>query len=334
MQARWRLSLLGGCELVGPEGAVDLGGKKNLALLSFLVCASLQAQSREKLATLLWGSHFEPQARQNLRQALFRLRRILGPGAITTSGELVSLAADIACDVREFEELLREGSHAALGQATEIYRGELLAGVLIQQEAWSDWVSSERRRLESLALSAMVRFAEEEVAKGNPQSALATVERALTINSLREDAHRVKMRALAEDGRKPEALKQYEQLRALLKRELDIEPDKKTVDLTAEIKRSQGDVKTTPLMVSSIPGKAPSEGGGDGCRDGRAIQCGGRSRPKQRDRNGSGTTTAPVPRHRPLRTDYPGRRRSERTPAADDHVMRTGPGGVPRRDRA
>ena len=43
--------------------------------------------------TLLWGSHFEAQARQNLRQAFTRLRRVLGEDALISNGESVSLAA-------------------------------------------------------------------------------------------------------------------------------------------------------------------------------------------------------------------------------------------------
>jgi class 3 adenylate cyclase/DNA-binding SARP family transcriptional activator len=238
LRAKWRLSLLGGCALTGPDGAVDLGGRKALALLSFLVCTAPQAHSREKLATLLWGSHFEAQARQNLRQAVFRLRRVLGPDAIATSGELISLATPIACDAVEFEDLVGEGNRAALGRAIEIYQGELLANLAIAQEAWSDWVSTERRRLEVLALSAMVAFAEQEIASARPQSALAAADRALMINNLREDAHRLRMRALVEAGRKAEALRYYEHLVALLRRELGVEPDAATVKLVAEIKTS------------------------------------------------------------------------------------------------
>ena len=75
----FQLSLLGRFELSGPDGAiVDLTSKKLAGLLAFLACTAPQAHSRDKLMTLLWGSHFDAQARQNLRQALSRLRRVLG----------------------------------------------------------------------------------------------------------------------------------------------------------------------------------------------------------------------------------------------------------------
>ena len=54
--------------------------------------------------TLLWGSHSEPQARQNLRQALARLRRALGEDMPVGSGDTVSLRSGmIDCDIARFE---------------------------------------------------------------------------------------------------------------------------------------------------------------------------------------------------------------------------------------
>ena len=67
---RFQLALLGRFDLRGPDGSIDLTSKKLAALLAFLACSAPQAHSRDKLMTLLWGSHFDAQARQNLRQAL------------------------------------------------------------------------------------------------------------------------------------------------------------------------------------------------------------------------------------------------------------------------
>src|SRR5262245_35177941 len=84
--SKYTLSLLGRFELSGPDGPIDLTSKKLAALLAFLACTAPQGQGRDRLMTLLWGSHFDAQARQNLRQALFRLRRVLGEDALISSG--------------------------------------------------------------------------------------------------------------------------------------------------------------------------------------------------------------------------------------------------------
>src|SRR5262245_56823700 len=86
----FQLSMLGRFELAGPDGSIDPTSKKLAALLAYLACTAPQAHSRDKLMTLLWGSHFDAQARQNLRQALTRLRRVLGDNALLSTAESIS----------------------------------------------------------------------------------------------------------------------------------------------------------------------------------------------------------------------------------------------------
>src|SRR4030095_11636400 len=104
--AKFSLSLLVRFELTGPEGPVELPNKKLAGLLAYLACTAPVPQPRQKLATLLWGSHFETQAQQNLRQALFRLRRVLGRNALLSDGDEVWLAPGvIECDVARIKAL-------------------------------------------------------------------------------------------------------------------------------------------------------------------------------------------------------------------------------------
>ena len=122
--ARFGLSLLGAFELTGPDGVVGLPSKKLAGLLAYLACTAPKPQSRERLAALLWGSHFDAQAKQNLRQALFRLRKMLGEDAFESDGEVVSIdPAVVGCDVSRFEALIREGGREALSAAVDLYRG-------------------------------------------------------------------------------------------------------------------------------------------------------------------------------------------------------------------
>jgi len=154
---KFRLSLLGRFELTGPDGSIDLPNKKLAGLLAYLACTQPIPQHREKLATLLWGSHFDTQARQNLRQALFRLRRVLGQDVLLGNGEEVSLAPGcIVCDAARLEVLTRQGTRASLTQAVELYKSRLLVDITVPEGAWSDWLDSERVRLEGIALDAMV----------------------------------------------------------------------------------------------------------------------------------------------------------------------------------
>jgi len=237
---KFRLALLGRFELSRTDGPVELPNKKLAALLAYLACTAPEPQSREKLATLLWGSHFETLARQNLRQALFRLRRALGEDALIGDGEDISLAPGVVdCDVARRQALIRDGSRASLAAAVDLYKGRFLSDVNISEEAWADWVGAERQRLEGSALDALVRLGEIELAAGHADKALETAHRTLAINNLREDAHRLILQALAAAGRKAEALKHYQDLVALLELELSTEPDAATKSLVAVLASTQ-----------------------------------------------------------------------------------------------
>ncbi len=245
---RFQLSVLGRFELSGPDGPVD---------------PAPQVHSRDKLMTLLWGSHFDAQARQNLRQALTRLRRVVGEDALVSGGEWVSLQpGTVACDVVRFEALLSDGSRRALSDAVDLYRGPLLADVAVREEAWTEWVEAQRQRLEGLALDAMVKLGRQELDAGNYEHALDVANRAIAISGLREDAHRLVMRTMVAMGRRADALKHYQDLAALLKRELAVEPDPATKALAGELRkppvvRSGSEAGSDP---SSQPGVAPESG--------------------------------------------------------------------------
>ena len=153
----------------GAGGPVDLPNKKLAGLLAYLACTAPRPQQREKLSALLWGSHFDAQAKQNLRQALFRLRKIVGQDALQGDGDIVVLnAAAVACDVSRFEDLVREDTRESLTAAADLYRGRFMDDIAVSEEGWTEWLTGERQRLEDLALGALVRLGEQELAADLP----------------------------------------------------------------------------------------------------------------------------------------------------------------------
>jgi DNA-binding SARP family transcriptional activator len=140
-----QLELLGGFRLKGPQGDIDLGAGKLCGLLAYLACTAPEPQPRDRLMNLFWGSHFEPQARQNLRQALSRLRRALGNGAISGNDEAVTLVQGaITCDATAFETSLQDGSPDALERSVVLYQDAFLSNITIREDAWSEWSAAQR----------------------------------------------------------------------------------------------------------------------------------------------------------------------------------------------
>src|SRR5687767_7636149 len=155
------LTVLGGFGLraTGSAEPVTLPTKKCRALLAYLALSKGRPLSRELLATLLWGETEDRLARQNLRYSLAMLRKALPaltPSALAVAGETIVLSpSTIAVDALEFERLMDEGSPAALTSAVTLYRGDLLAGLGLDEPGFDDWLTAERERFHERALEAL-----------------------------------------------------------------------------------------------------------------------------------------------------------------------------------
>ena len=216
-------------------------------------------QSREKLASLLWGSSNDERARHNLRQALSRIRQALGPHAIVNEAEAITLAPGLLdCDAVSLDRLIRVNSEGSIAEAAELYGGLLLADVIVNEDAWNDWLVGERERLSESAIGAMVQQGRRELAAGRAEAALRLGWRATSFNKFREDAHRLVLMSLAATGRTSEAKKRYQDLAAYLKAELDTEPDEETRQLVLDVgsKEGRGVVNDPEGSANLVPSRS------------------------------------------------------------------------------
>ncbi len=223
-----KLKLFGHFELSGPDGKSVAASAKLSALLAFLEVAG-KAVGRDQLTSLLWGSHFDEQARQNFRQALARLRKALGPEVILADDQSVHLAPGaIASDLAEFQPLAKSSAAEDLRRAVTLLDGDFMAGIDLREEAWDEWLSNERRRLGNLACDALERLGRMELESGRSGEALRLSEDCIRRDIFREDAHRLAIDAFAALGRKSEAIKHYQHLAERLKHELGTAPEPAT----------------------------------------------------------------------------------------------------------
>jgi adenylate cyclase len=231
------LPLFGGHRINGTHLPIVPVGKKELALLAYLACTQPACHAREKLITLLWGSRFEKQARQSLRHALMSIRRALGFDLFLAKADAVSLRLHmVECDVGLFEALAGSNCGVSLDKAIELYKGPLLDELLIEEEAWREWLARERQRLEELALEVLLRRGHQLLASGQVARALELAQRATSINPFKEEANRLAMRASVAGDRRNEALRLYNELKVQLAKELSTKPDERTTRLFEAIR--------------------------------------------------------------------------------------------------
>jgi TolB-like protein/DNA-binding SARP family transcriptional activator len=249
------LRLLGGFEARLKSGpAVDLRTRKGELLLAYLALSPARTFPRDKLAALLWSDRSDDQARHSLRQTLTVIRNELGGSEVQpfiADGDRIGLNAEaFDVDAVAFEHRIATGDHDDLAQACNLYRGDLLENASVRDEAFEEWLVLERQRLHGLALRAFERLLAWQQQTNASDEIAITAQRLLKLESTNEMAHRALMRLYADQGQREAALRQYQECRAALKRELNAEPGAETEQLYRAL--LEGPV-VSPTQVGSAP---------------------------------------------------------------------------------
>ena len=190
-------------------------------------------QSRSALAGRLRPDVPEESARKTLRNALYELRRALGPAgrdAVVVDGERIALADTVRVDLRDFRRCLEEGD---LDGAADVGRGELLAGF---DGDWALRARDEHAAELARVLGTLAAGAEE---AGEIAAAAGWARRRAEIEPLGEAAHRELIRLLALGGDRPAALGAAGALGERLRSELGIPPSAETRALVEDVRRGR-----------------------------------------------------------------------------------------------
>ncbi len=255
-QTKIRIRLLGGLEVEGPDGApIEISGRKNKALLAVLALSPGFTTLRNRLISLLWSDRGEEQARSSLRQALVSLRRAFGEDCadvLIADRDQVGLRAGcISVDAVEFDRLAKNGEAA---RAASLYRGPLLDGLEVRDEAFDEWAQGEGRRLVEYAIDVHESLVQDAQAGERVDHA----RRLVALDPFREASHRLLMEALAAAGERDQALRQYETLRETLDRGLDAKPSRESEALRERIAAGESTATIDPPTTDSLSAQVPS----------------------------------------------------------------------------
>ena len=147
------IQLLGPPRLVRADSVPEPGGFDRAHLLLYFLAAHLgDVLRRERLVELFWEGMSPEAARCNLRQALHRLRRILGDegaACLETTRDAVCLlkGGGITTDLEELSRM--DGASPDPGRSARLCRGEFLEGLPLSGRLpnYEAWVESRRREL-------------------------------------------------------------------------------------------------------------------------------------------------------------------------------------------
>ena len=240
---------LGGFRVgVGAATIRQFATRKSRSLVAYLMLNPGKSFSRQVLADTLWGEASTGDVMKALRQELWVVRRTFREATIdpenhfSLEGEDIGVKGEPTLDTTAFEaateilikvpdRALDEATASTLEEAVALFDGELLPGL------YDDWCLFPREILRDKYIIVVERLMEWHADRQNWGNALLFGKRLLDIDPLLEHIHRDMMRYHYARGDRPAALRQFEQCRQRLRRELSIEPMAETATLHEAIRR-------------------------------------------------------------------------------------------------
>jgi DNA-binding SARP family transcriptional activator len=210
---------------------LELGGRRQRAVLALLIVARGSVVTRDRLVEGLWGGTPPPSAAASLHAHVSHLRRCLEPGreARTRAGVIVSEGAgyalrlpDDAVDAWRFEEVLRSAAaHCEQGRpsrAVSVLESGLALwrGPAYAEYADESWARPESVRLAELRELARERLLAARLARGEDAVLVPELESLVSEDPLREERRRLLALALYRAHRQADALEAIRRARKLL----------------------------------------------------------------------------------------------------------------------
>ena len=275
-----RVGVLGAVQAHLGDDPVDLGTRKQRALVAALAMNHGRPVSVDALIDMLWADGAPPGVSGTLQAYIAGLRRTLEPGraARAPSTVLVTVAPGYALRVGEdaldaagFDRAVSR-AHRRIGQLARLHdpsgltTEELTAIVGDLDDALALWrgtpyleledapfAVAERARLEELRVVALEDRAVAALELGQHATVAGELESLTTAYPLRERLWGLRALALTRAGRQAEALDALREVRNVLAEELGLEPGQELRDLQAALLRQDPALDWQPATASPQP---------------------------------------------------------------------------------
>ena len=216
-------------------------------ILRYLITQPGHRASLDKIMDVCWPEDERPAALHKLRVAVSALRCSLnkdcstqyGSGYILCKAEVYQLNPEVAVrsDVDDFLLLYQAGREAKGRCMIEQYEAacNLYTGPFLIEDLYADWSLIQRTQLSNIHLLMCNVLADHYLGVGCYEDAVKWASRVLKENRCDENAHRKIMHAYAFQGRRDEALRQYQSCEHTLREELAMTPVPETTRLLQRI---------------------------------------------------------------------------------------------------
>jgi len=256
--SRWKVKLLGEFSLIAPDGLrIGLPGRKHQALLAYLALSAKKTVSRERMLGLLWGTRSNDQARASLRGVLSEIKRSLQDydvSPIKADRTNIYLNDEfVETDVGQLYSAAKTDSLESLSAAVDLYAGDLLESVSLNEQVFEEWRQVEQQNAKSVFRKILARYLTALEAENGEEEIEQVASRLLELDSADEDAHRALMKLYHRQGKSSLVKSQFEMCQERLRSQYNTDVSSETLTLLAELDSSLAGVK--PADQSGNGGK-------------------------------------------------------------------------------
>lgn len=241
----YELTVLGGFALsVNGRTLKTVTAPRLQSLLAYLCLNAHKQLDRSDLASMFWPDVTEEQARGHLRKALYKLKECLPSGdePLEFSKSSIEWRASCSCDVLELEALLEGPStQEQLRRILNRYVGELLPGCT------DLWCLQRRESLRARAFNALDELCQQLETRRQYGDAAELIQARLSLDPVHEESWFRLFRIRWALGDRSAAQRAYTECKAILARELDVEPSQAFEQAVQQLSRSH--TRAEPVVV-------------------------------------------------------------------------------------
>lgn len=265
--ARLRINLLGELSATYDGRPLDLGGRRQRAVLARLILARGDVVPADSLAYAVWGDQAPRDVSGALQAYVSHLRRGLHPrtparartGTIVRQGLGYALrhgADDV--DAWRFETLLQRAAVASPGEAVSLLTEglQLWRGPALVEYADEPWAEADATRLTELRALARERLLAARLDVEDAGRLVPELEALVAEEPLREERWRLLALALYRAQRQADALTALRRARATLAEELGVDPGPALRQIEAEV------LAQSPSLLAPRPSGSSQRRGG------------------------------------------------------------------------
>jgi WD40 repeat protein/class 3 adenylate cyclase len=246
-----QIQLLGQFEVRADGKRITIASRPAQSLFSFLILTAGTAHRREKLAGMFWPDTSDENARKNLRQELWRIRKAIS--SVPQPVEMDYLLADeftlgfnrdaeYWLDVAQLER--PDLDLPALLSNLSAYQGELLPGF------YEEWISLERERIQAVFEARMGQLLEQLIVAERWIALQEWSERWLSFGNTPESAYRALMLASGVRGDIAKVATIYQRCADELLEHFGIEPSAETRALYDGLRKGTHTPRSAALQTS------------------------------------------------------------------------------------